>query len=109
MRFLNILSTASKITNENKNYTTKLSFVYDFFLAGESDPQPLFQQMRQSKTTLDQDDCYESSVNAYLEICTKYQDYSYFMKDVYVFKNLCTQGKSPAAIRDAVVAVCGEK
>jgi len=70
-------------------------------------PDPaLMMQVKESRPTQEQDECYEQALGRYLETCNGFDEYNYAMKDLHVFGNLCNSGKSIESIYEAIDHVC---
>jgi len=77
-------------------------------IVGEVTPNPAqFMQFKTYHRTSDeQHHCYEQAVNKYLQTCKGFEEFDYNMKDVHVFSNLCSTGKSTESILAAIDRVC---
>jgi legumain len=56
--------------------------------------------------TLAEDLCYEHSVVKFEQSCYHLEEYSYAMKDLHVFANLCSHGATVEKIQQAIDNVC---
>lgn len=76
-------------------------------IAKQLSPNPaLMMHVHETKTSEEQDHCYEQSVVKYLETCTAFSGYDYAMKDLHVFANLCNRGTSFESISQTIEKVC---
>merc|ERR1712168_1580104 len=76
-------------------------------IAKQLSPSPaLMMHVHETKTSEEQDHCYEQSVVKYLETCTAFSGYDYAMKDLHVFANLCNRGTSFESISQTIEKVC---
>merc|ERR1712002_1210970 len=77
-------------------------------IVGQLAPNPAqFMEVKTYHRTSDeQHECYEQAVNKYLQTCKGFEEFDYNMKDVHVFGNLCSSGKSLESILAAIERVC---
>jgi len=70
------------------------------------DEPALFMTPHRTKTTEEQDDCYENAVVKFHDTCTKFSEFDHAKRDLHVFANLCNEGKSVESIYGAIEDVC---
>merc|ERR1712141_57135 len=104
---LDRLEIVHQLITEQKAHLAIRQTMEDIVSLLSLDPTALF-SVKETRKTEEQDFCYESSVDKYLQTCTKYQQYDYAMKDLYVFANLCNRGKPIRQIQEAIQTVCSE-
>merc|ERR1719495_2712992 len=56
--------------------------------------------------SLEEDECYEQSLIRYEKSCYHFEEYTYAMKDLHMFANLCSRGTLIEKIYRAIDDVC---
>jgi len=76
-------------------------------IVGEVTTNPAqFMEFKVERSAEEQHECYEQTVNKYLQTCKGFEEFDYNMKDVHVFSNMCNAGKSLESIMAAIERVC---
>jgi len=76
-------------------------------IVGKLVDQPAyFMTPHTTKTTEEQDHCYEQALVKFHETCTQFSEFDHAKRDLHVFANLCNEGKSVESIFGAIEEVC---
>jgi len=78
-------------------------------IAAKHSPNPaLMMTVQETRSTEEQQNCYEQSVVKYLETCTEFKGMDYAMKDLHVFSNICNKGTPFERISNSIEEVCAQ-
>lgn len=75
-------------------------------IVGELTTSPAMFEFKEHRNEEEQQDCYEQTVQKYMDTCKGFEEFDYNMKDLHVFSNLCNGGKSLHSIMAAIEKMC---
>jgi len=79
-------------------------------IAGKFVRKPLLMMRPKSlDPSLAEDECYEQCITKYEKSCYHFDEYSYALRDLHMFSNLCHRGVSIQKIHQAIDEVCSVK